>query len=195
MKLLKGTNMKTLTLLMLCALSALAQNPPTVYARAYYTKWKPGMREEGQRFIRDVAMKVPENMKAHDANFAGQVTMSRVHPSLAETGIDRLRLVITKTPPDLGAGATPSQWLEGTGLTPAQYSAKLGSLMDAVKTQIGRSVYRHGSLHQEDFVSIRLVDAPPGKSTEYLKYVHDYEAAMRGEIVKQGARRVSKSGR
>ena len=50
--------------------------------------------------------------------------------------------------------------------------------MDAVKTQIGRSVYRHGSLQQDDFVSARLVDAPPGKSTEYLKYlkyVHDYD--------------------
>ena len=37
-------------------------------------------RAANQRFMRDVAMKVAENMKAHDANFAGQVTMSRVHP-------------------------------------------------------------------------------------------------------------------
>ena len=178
--------MKTILMLLALAIPAAAQD---MYARALYTKWKPGMREEGQLFIKNVAMKVAANQAKADPAFLGQVTMSRVHPSAAETGIDRLRLVITSTPPNLGATGTPAAWLDGTGLTPAQYSAKLASYMDSVKTEIWRSVFRYGSLQQGDFVTVSMADTPAGRTAEHLSYIRDYESAMRAQLVKDGAKK------
>ena len=126
--------MKLTILALLTATAVLAQD---AYTRAIYTKWKPGMRDQGQQFIKDVAYKASLNWVKSDPKALGQVTMSRVMPAGNEINYDRLRLIVTNAPPDLAG--TPNN-LDGIAMTPAEYSAKLASFMDTVRTEIWQSV-------------------------------------------------------
>ena len=177
------TKSKILILLALAVSTAPAQD---TYARAFYLKWKPGMIDEGQKFIKDVALKVAGNWATMDPNFVGQVTMSRVFPTEHETGYDRLRILITSKPPDLASSAVSVQYLQGIGMTPEAYAQKLGSFMETIKSEIWQSVYRHGSIKTGDFVELRFQDPPTGKGAEYQSYLRDWESAMRAGIVKAG---------
>ena len=174
---------RTLISFALLASTAGAQD---AYLRAIYTQWKPGMQQEGQRFISEVATKTAHNWAKADPNAIGQVTMSRVLPGGNEIAYDRLRLVITNKPPELAGGVQPGSFLDGTGLTQAEYIGKLSSFMTTVRTEIWRSVYRHGSIKQGDFVQVRMMDPPAGKTTAFLDYTRNYESAMRAQIVKDG---------
>lgn len=44
---------RTITITLLAALAAAAQRPERLYARAYYTHWKPGKQAEGQGWRAD----------------------------------------------------------------------------------------------------------------------------------------------
>lgn len=168
------------------ALLASTASAQDIYLRAIYTQWKPGMQQEGQRFITDVASKTAVNWLKADADAVGQVTMSRVLPGGNEIAYDRLRLVMTNKPPTLGGGGQPGSYLEGTGLTPAEFTGKLNSFMTTVRTEIWQSIYRHGSIKQGDFVQVRMMDPPAGKTAAFLDYTKNYESAMRAQIVKDG---------
>ena len=172
----------------LIAAAAAAQQPPQrFYARAIYTKWKPGMQAEGQTFLKGVPSKAALNWVKAESGAVGQLTMSRVLPGGGEIPYDRLRLVITSEPPDLGGARQPTgAYLEGTGMQPADYAAKLRSMMDVVKTEIWESVFRLGSVKAGDYVVVALSKPPAGKTADKLRHLRDWESAMGAEIVKSG---------
>lgn len=196
--------MKALLALVLCALPALPQSGQTLHARAVYLRWKPGMREAGERFFRQIDRIAAENRAKADAHFVGQITMRRLHPTHDETGLDLLQIVITKTPLDSGTQGTSllvpaAAWLEGvsglegTSLTPLQYRHTLESLVTVVKTEDWQSVYRHGAIHADDFVAYRSVAAKRAKPTEYLNHLRNYESAMRAQMVSDGIKEALES--
>lgn len=183
--------------LTLAATVALAQQPApqTYYARAIYTKWKPGKAAEGQAFIKDVPYKASLNWLKGDPGAAGQITMSRVLPAGNEISHDRVRLVITSTPPELSGGFQPGspQFVEPTGMKQADYSAKLGSLFDNVRSEIWSSAYRHGSIQQGDYVRVTWSKVPAERRAARTDLARTWESAMRAEVVKSGVVRASEA--
>lgn len=191
--------MKRRTILLLAAASAAFSQQTAgqqYYARAYYTKWKPGKAVEGQAFLKDIPYKASLEWLKQDPGAAGQITMSRVVPGGSDTGHDRLRLVITTTPPDLGgAGLTPGspQFVQAVGMPPADYSAKLRSLFETVRYEIWTNTYHHGSIRQGDFVQVTWSKVTSNKRTALLDYQHTWESGMRAGVVKRGVTRAQES--
>ncbi|MBM3727448.1 MAG: hypothetical protein FJW40_18750 [Acidobacteria bacterium] len=170
------------------AAAAQQQTPEYHYARAYYTKWKPGMRAEGMAFIKGVPSQAARNWLEKQPGAVGQVTMSRVLPGGPEPGPDRLRLVIYSKPPNLDGSDAPGApaFVEGTGMTPAEYSAKLGSYIENVRSEIWRSVYRHGSFQQGDYVRVTLLKVPSNHFQKAVEYRRTWASAMMAEVVGRG---------
>ena len=106
----------------LAALLATAMLAQDAYVKAFYIKWKPGKAQEGQRYVKDVVQKNALEWAKTDPQAIGQVTMTRVLPGGHEIPYDRLRLVFTSAPPDLGGNAGP-----GTRNTP-EVTQMLGTL-------------------------------------------------------------------
>lgn len=169
--------------ILLVASMATAMLAQDAYVKAYYTKWKPGKAPEGQRYVKDVVQKNALEWAKTDPQAIGQVTMTRVLPGGNEIPYDRLRLVFTSAPPDLGGNAGP-----GTRNTP-EINQMLGTLMDGVKTEIWQSVYRHGSLQQGDYVTVLMSTQPAGKLIAHREYLRNWEGPMRTQIVKDGPAR------
>ena len=164
----------------LAALLATAMLAQDAYVKAFYIKWKPGKAQEGQRYVKDVVQKNALEWAKTDPQAIGQVTMTRVLPGGHEIPYDRLRLVFTSAPPDLGGNAGP-----GTRNTP-EVTQMLGTLMDTVKTEIWQSVYRHGSIQQGDYVTVVMSTQPVGKLSAHRQYLRNWEGPMRAQIVKDG---------
>ncbi len=136
---------------------------------------------------KDVPNKAALNWLKAEPSAAGQITMSRVLPGGGEIPYDRLRLVITTVPPDLGGARVPGPaYLEGAGMSPADYTAKLRSMMDVVKTEVWESAFRVGSVKPGDYVTLILTKPPAGKTADNLRYLRDWQSAMYAEIVKNG---------
>lgn len=182
-------------LLALCLASAtFPQEPQRHYARAYYTKWKPGMAAEGQAFLKGVPHKAALEWLKVDPSAVGEVRMTRLLPGGAEVGHDRLRLLITTTPPPLpftGVSPGTSRFVEAAGMKPAEYAAKMGSLVESIRTEIWRSAYRHGSIREGQIVSIRRYILPEHKRPARRAVNRDWDNAMYAETVKSGGLRAS----
>lgn len=194
--------MKRRSFTIACALAfsgpVLAQQggaPQRYYARAYYTKWKPGMQAEGQAFLKDVPYKASLNWLKSEPSAVGQITMSRVLPGGSEISHDRLRLVVMSAPPDLSGRGSPggAQHVESLGMSHAAYTAKLGSLMDNIRSEIWRSVYRHGSIQAGDYVRVLQFRVPGEMRPARLALLQNWESAMRAQIVKSGVTRAMES--
>lgn len=186
-------------LLFAAACAAFGQQPAVGasphYARAYYTKWKPGKAAEGQTFLKDIPYKGALEWLKGDPAAVGQVTMSRVVPGGSEIGHDRLRLVITSAPPALAGGLAPGspQFVQAAGMAPAEYSAKLRSLFETVRTEIWTNTYRHGSIRQGDFVAVTWTKVSSDKRSALLDYQQTWESGMRAGVVKRGVTRAQES--
>lgn len=127
--------------------------PQRHYARAYYTKWKPGMQNEGQAFLKDVPYKASLNWLKSEPSAVGQITMSRVLPGGSEISHDRLRLVVISAPPGLSGRGSPGspQYVESLGMSHAAYTAKLHDSVTLAVYPDSESAFKSFGGQQEVF--------------------------------------------
>lgn len=175
-----------LTFAALAALLPGQTKPETQYVQAYYTKWNPGMAEEGRQFLSTVANKYATARTKADPAYLGQVRLYRVFPAGGEAGHDILRLVFRATPPDFAATSASAAYLASTGLTPDEYRRKINAINTTVKTEIWTSVFRHGTIHEGDFFRVSFADPPQADTAEYTAFQRDYSSGMSEEIVRRG---------
>ncbi len=178
------------TIILLASLAAAAQETQRHYARAYYTKWKPGMAAEGQAFLKDVAAKAARSWVQGDPSAIGQITMLRLLPGGSGVDHDRLRLTITNRPPDpdfvreISPGSP--KFVEAAGMKPADYQAKIRTFFDTVRTEVWSNEIRYGSIKEGDYVRVAWIKVPSAKRTARADYYRAWENAVWAEAVKQG---------
>lgn len=178
---------QVIAIALFAAFSAGAQQPERYYARAYYTKWKPGKQTEVQSFIKDVPLKAMQIMVKKEPEVVGQITMSRVLPGGNEINHDRLRIQVLSKPPDFGAIPALTAAVESTGMSYADYSAKLRSFYDTVRTEIWQSIYRHGSIREGDYVRVSWHKYPAADASAGLNHLRTWSSGMSAELVKRGS--------
>lgn len=162
---------------------AWAQETPT-YARAFYTKTKPGQQKAADEI--NTAAEKGARAVVENGKRLGYVRLRRVHPSTAETGYDFVWIQYFSGPPDLDAQSPPEFW-QATGMSRDQFLSKRNDTSNLVKSEIWRQRASLGSIHTGDFIRATFVKPKRGMENELRERDTQVTKGALEQVMKAGA--------